>query len=226
VRGLVIVFVIGCGRIGFDDPVTSKEPAAAITVPQIATLLDTASTVTVDVAPTQAGDLLIVATVSISAQTHVLAVVDDLGDHFTSAGITDVCDENHALGELWFATAGASGTTTVSVMSSDNDQREVWLLEVAGVTSFDQIAKIDNATATTSVVAPSVSPDGYPAIVISELNDPSHIGDLAAGSPFMALPLVHGDDAAYAIVTTPGDYGAVWANTVSGEYCGFTAAFH
>ena len=221
-----VIFLIGCGRLGFDDPSTGGTSASAIMVVQTASVLDSPATITLDIAPAQLGDMIVVATAAISAGTPVSGVTDDAGDVFASAGVVDTCFANSTIGELWFANVAVAGATTVSVTGTAADDREVWVLEVAGISELDQTGKIDNAPATNSVIAPTVSPSAYPALIVSDLNDPSHIGDLIAGSVFTALPVLHGDDAAYAIVTTPGDYGAVWANTVTGDYCAFTAAFH
>ena len=222
----LVIFLIGCGRLGFDDPSSDGTTASGITVVQTASLLDSSATVTLDIAPAQLGDMIVVATAAISAGTPVSGVTDDVGDVFASSGIVDSCFANSTIGELWFANVVVAGATTISVTGSAADDREIWILEVAGIGELDETGKIDNAPATNSVIAPTVSPSAYPALIVSDLNDPSHIGDLIAGSVFTALPVLHGDDTAYAIVTTPGDYGAIWGNTVSGDYCAFTASFH
>jgi hypothetical protein len=60
-------------------------------------------------------------------------------------------------------------------------------------------------------------------VIVSHLNVPGHVSGETNG--FTPMQSLHGDDAAYNVVTVPGAYGAAWVTNSVGKYCAATVAF-
>ncbi len=221
---LALLVLAGCGRVAFDP--TCVGSGSAIALVQKQALLVKTNPITVPLAPVHEGDLVVVATTNIDdATTTVGSITDDAGNSYATTMATDTCTSGVTVREeIWAGRALQGGATSLSIMSTAAVGRETWVFEIAGVTHVDVINTVSNGTAGTSVQAPAVIPTSVPAAVVSMANVPSMVTSLVLGDFEPQLGL-KGDDAAFAVASTPGPYGATWTIDVSGTYCAASAAF-
>jgi len=214
-----IVTLAACGHVGFDDPGTM---AGAPQIIQMQSMLTDGSTAQLSLVSTRAGDLLVVMTSNISDTTPLMSVADDAGDTFESVNVTFTHDLA-SIGEVWYAANSHGSAATVTITDSASIEREVWILEIEGPTAYDRASEISNQPETGTVDAPTVTPRRVPAAIVSMVLAPGSAID--AGPLFTVLPVLHGDDAAFKVVTASGTYGPVWTVDESGDYGAATVAF-
>jgi hypothetical protein len=227
------VALVACGRIGFDALPSSGDGGAdaptGVAQPKLVASSQVAGSgaqVTVTVAPIQAGDLVIVGVIMTTAT--VMTMSDDgPGDTYQPAGARGVSTAGLAT-EIWYAPNATAGATHVIVGLNTGSGATVWVAEFSGVdpvSALDGHAIVDNGSVSAQSSAPAVSTSIPNEVVFSILNSAGTTTSIASGSPFVALPVVVGDDSAYAIVATPGSYGAAWNMTGNGALCASTASF-
>jgi len=217
----MVLLVASCGRIDFDP--LGRDGSSGDVVPavaQTAAQLGTTQTTQVVLAPTAPGDLIVVATTNIDTTASLQSIDDDGSNTYVSSGATFTCGAT-LFGEAWYAVALASATT-VTVTSAGAVRREIWIVDVTGPKRLLAAVGLDDQVGV-EADNPNVAVS-EPALVVSSMVVADQIGnELAPG--FTALPMVSEDDAAYAVVTSPGSYGARWSVAAMMEYCGLTAAF-
>jgi len=166
---------------------------------------------------TRSGDFLAVLVIY-SGAASVASVTDDAsggGDTYASASLLSIAPGNCQASEIWYARDLKAGATSVSVtMTAGVTSLWVWVLEASGMR---ESGGVDNGTdgtggATNTITAPTVTPTGAPALVVSAVGSCGSIGGISGGNPFTALPAQGGNGAAYYIALTPGTYGPVFGN--------------
>jgi hypothetical protein len=196
------------------------------------TNLTTASqSVVVHLAPTGDGNLLVVMAAIGSPSFTVASITDDAadGNAYVSTGQRATDSIEFLSTEIWYAKDSKPGATTVTVnLSSAPPSAQVWVLEVAGLSTtapYDTGGVATDRSPSSIVDAPAVTPSVPDALVVSVVIMGDHVNGIHSGNPFTALPNQYGNDAAYLIASSSGTYGASWDSTNSGTFCGSTAAF-
>ncbi|HTR54472.1 MAG TPA: hypothetical protein VMJ10_27455 [Kofleriaceae bacterium] len=219
----VVLWLAACGHVGFDGTARGSADAGGLSVVQMQSMLVTdSSTTQIPLTPTLAGDLLVVMTNNITDTTPLMTVSDDAGDAFVSVSVTFTHDLA-SCGEVWYVTNGNGGAATLTIDDAASVEREVWILELGGGSAFDAVSATSNEPENGMADAPPVSPRRVPAAIVSSALLPGMAG--SPGPVFSALPVLHGDDAAFAIVTAPGTYAPVWMDDESGNFGAATVAF-
>jgi hypothetical protein len=212
---LVLVAVVACGRIDFDE------------LPQIP-ILQTTSQLgmnmvdTLPLAATRPGSVIIVATSNISTGLPVVSIGDDAGSPYVAANATFTCG-GATLGELWFARTTHSATA-LTITSDSAVMREIWVIEVGAPIELDGVLHVDATAESGTAQLPQIAPSHTPALVLSAV-DMSGNAETLLTAQFVELDNLHGDEAAYVVANTAGVYGAAWMSTAVGFFCGVTAAF-
>jgi hypothetical protein len=178
-------------------------------------------------APTQAGNAIIVAAIT-DASDNVVTVVDDspAGTGYVSVNQRAQYGTASAT-EIWVARNIGAGATHVTITTAGGGGIEGWAVEFSGLNvtaPFDLGATISNQPDTSPIVAPPVRPSSPRALVVSVAVTANAITGIQTDNPFIALPIVNGDDAAFFVTTTTGSYGASWTSSPGG-WCASTAAF-
>jgi hypothetical protein len=240
VRSAAWLLFAACGRIGFDGVADDAAPepdtgdAAAVVLPEIKNVqtgMDGPADVTMFGIPsTREGSLLILATVSFEiggTGALVSSISSDVGDSFVSVGQVANWTGDDGRTEIWYAPDGKGGATQLTIQSEAVTQRELWFLEVANMdpVPLDAAMAISDHPSDPMPGAPAITPTRRPALVVSIMQISGFLTEDGIASPFIALPVVNGDDAAYAIVTEPGAFGARWTAPGTDNYAAITAAF-
>jgi hypothetical protein len=183
------------------------------------------------IAPTMAGDLVVVAvTVNTNAATTVTTITDNApggGNVYTSANQRSNDTSCDNVVELWYAKNVVAGATSVKVTTNLVVQMDMWVLELAGLdrmAPFDTGAVANSQPAATILTAPAVTPSKPNAVVISTVCSCAAVTGLRAASPFTALNVHTGNTTAYFLTTSVGSHGAVW-NATNGTWNASTVAF-
>jgi len=178
-------------------------------------------------APTQAGHAILVAAIT-SANDHVLTVVDDSPAGTVYVSVNQRAQYGTASAtEIWVAKNIGAGATHVTITTAAGGGVEAWAVEFSGLNvaaPFDVGATISNQPDTSPIVAPPVTPSSPRALVFSVAVTAAAITGIQTDPPFIALPIVDGNDAAFMVTTTTGSYGASWTSS-AGSWCASTAAF-
>jgi hypothetical protein len=119
-----------------------------------------------------------------------------------------------------------AGLTTVTVSFNAAAAGQAWILEASGLASTGgvDVGQTGMGPATTTIVAPTVTPSGLDALIASVVASCGGVSGLASGSSFVGLPVAEGDDAAYYVPHLSGSYGPVFSST-SAEWNASVAAF-
>ena len=114
-----------------------------------------------------------------------------------------------AASEIWYARDVVAGLTTVTVASTRQPPAQAWIVEASGLASTGgvDVRQMGMGPATTTIVAPTVTPSGLDALIVSVVASCGGVSGLAAGNPFVALPVAQGDDAAYYVRSPQGATG-------------------
>ncbi len=227
---VALLALAACGRIGF-DPLADDGRTAVERVPVVVQTgnppSDGSATIAVPINPTGAGHLLVVATGTYAPPMPVASVHDDQNNTYVSTGMK--ATSTVGVTEIWYTPSCAANTTMITVAFTGAPTSEAWVLEVAGT---DPTSPLDSAAVTSAgaitdpVAAPTVSPTTTHSFIVSALEGANSVAQLHAGSPFTALPTIDGDDTAFAVVSTPGAYGAVWDDVNTTEaFDAITVAF-
>ncbi|HUJ57577.1 MAG TPA: hypothetical protein VLX92_03780 [Kofleriaceae bacterium] len=231
---LVALAFAGCGRIGFDPTGGTSDASAGgdagRDVPSlvgVATTTTNGDTLAVPLAG-GGGELLVAAVAIYDPIGSVVGVSDDLGANtFVSAGAREVVPGTSST-EIWYAADSQPGATTVTVQLSAAVGGGLWLSQYTGVAPTaprDQVAIATGVEAPTVAAPPVVTTSANELVVSVVVIASGAADDIAAGNPFIAMPAVNGDDAAYGVEPVPGSYGAVWDADGSGATCASTASF-
>lgn len=204
-------------------------PPPVLTVLQSASNSDSPNSVTVSLSSNvSAGSFLAVLVTFYGGSGAVSGVSDDApgsGDTYTSVGAsssTGSCQTS----EIWYARNTVAGASQVVVHATGGVSLDAWVVEVAGLAptgGVDAHAE-GNGAATTTVAAPTVTPTGSPALVVSTAGSCGALNGLAAISSFVGLPIQDGNGAAYFVATAPGSYAPVYDNS-NDKWNASTAAF-
>lgn len=192
-----------------------------ITVVQTQSSVDDGGTsLSIDVAPIQAGDfvaVLVTYAFGDATSENVVGVSDDGpagGNTYVSANLQSVVPPCQG-SEIWYARNTTAGATTITVTVSGTAPIQLWVIEASGLRAtggVDQGAT-GSGGATTSIQAPVVTPTGVPALIVSAAGSCGAISGVDNSSPFTGLTAQDGNDAAYYVATTPGSYGPIYGNT-------------
>ena len=221
------VLLLGaCGRVGFDETAIADAPAG-LQVVQTAAMLATAGDISVPLAPTRAGSLIIVTSGNFGPPSTIASISDDVGNVYVTANALSIAT-GLDVDEIWYASAAKAGATTVTVHSAAASKREVWLLEVLGASAapLEIVGVANNAAASTTPSSSPVTPTVVPALIVAVGDFDTGVSGLHAPSAFTALQILAGNDTAYQLVEAPGTYIAVWDDPSLGTYCTSAAAFH
>lgn len=188
-------------------------------------------TIPAAVAPTKAGNLVVVAI----ANEHngggpVKSITDNVGNAYVSADARSsdgTCDDGS---EIWFAKDVKAGATTVTVTMTNADlaqgqEAEVWVIEASGLSKdapLDVKATTSNGAQTSTITAPPVTPTVKRALVVSTATACEEVTSVAP--PFTGLTILEGEGAAWLVTSDRGSFGAVWT-AVSGTFNASTVAF-
>jgi hypothetical protein len=222
VRGLVVVGAvsIGCGRIGFELEVPDVPALVGSTV----MVEPSAASVVVPIQPPVAGDLVVVATLTMNT-SRVTTVVDSAGNGFASANARATSTPVSA-SDIWYVVVGRDGAASLTVSYDAASPSTVWVAEFSGIGAqpLDTSAATNDELATSTVAAPLVTTHAPNALVFS-VTATTTVTGIDATSPFVALAPGAGDDSAYYVASDVGEYGAVWDINLAGVSCASTAAF-
>jgi hypothetical protein len=219
-RGLVLA-LCGCGRIDFDS---ASAPPALVQSGAVDMLDVVVASLTI--APTGSGDLLVVATGDFSTKQPITAMTDDAGNTYVSANAlaTNAMD----MVEIWYAANSVPGATTLTVTSATASKRQVWFLELSNMdrdAPLDVVATAGAPPPSATPEAPLVTPTTGRSVIVSVANALDDVKTVDPESPFVAMPIFDGNDAAYYLTPSHGSFGAVWDAGGLGDYCASTAAF-
>jgi hypothetical protein len=229
---VVALWLAGCGRLGFqtvqpvaDSAVVDTPPPAVVQTSSNQT--SGSATITLSIAPTLAGDLIVVATGGWAPGSPVTSITDNAGNSYVSTNAMSNLSNlpNKDIVEIWYATNARAGATSVVVTASVSSNREAWLLEASGVSAADVVATLDNASAARHPAAPPISPTVTPSLIVAVGDFAAAINGLLAGSSFTQLPIHDDNDATWLIVENTGSYSAVWDAQSTATYCVSVAAF-
>jgi hypothetical protein len=179
---------------------------------------DGGTSITLDIAPTRAGDVMVVALGAGDAAFSVTTIQDDGpggGNAYRSANERSH-DTTFYAAEIWFATNLRPGATKVTITLAFPARLFGWVMEFSGLSPTDPLdrgAATNDGPDASLVVAPPVTPSVANAVIVSVAMSGGAIVSLDARSPFVALPVLHGNSAAYYVAQTLGTYGAVWEST-------------
>ncbi len=190
----------------------------------------TATSLSVGINASGAGNLIVVGLTQESGTTAVVTTISD--DAAGGSNVYVSANERSAdsscanTAEIWYAKATKPGAKTVIVSMSASVAFEVWVAEFSGVSTSSPFVTggATSSASTATILAPQAVVSSAPALVVSVATTCGAISAVHAGSPFTALPILDGEDTAYAIVTKSGSYGAEWSYS-SGTWNASTAAF-
>lgn len=231
-----LVGLAACGRLGFDPVPTSGADAAGDAagdatgdapagpmIVQVQPMYSTnVATTVLPITATQPNDLLVVLTVDVFDQAPLTSISDSAGDAYVSASSTFL--QQSAFGETWYAPSGAGGATSLTITDIANHDREVWFVEISGVSALDTANQVSNQSYTTSITAPSVTPTHLPAVILSFVKLTGGVQSVTP--PFTPQGVLSGDDTVTAIVATNGTYAPTYTIDISGTYGAATLTFY
>jgi len=231
---LAIVGVVACGRLGFDavpgagadgghggDGADGASQGGPALVQSQSMFSMGTTTPQLPVSPTLRGDLLVVLTADVGDQTPLGTLDDSVGDVFVSANATFT--EGSSFGEVWYSDSGIGGATSVTLGDAVAHNRDVWIVELSGVSQLDTVLAVSDQAYSATASAPSVTPTREPAAIVSIMQLTQAVQTVTA--PFTLLDVVMGDGAAVAIVGTAGSYGPTFTINMPGTYGAATVAF-
>ncbi len=231
-----IVGVAACGRFGFDtvpastgsdagrdatSDVGDADPVLPAVVQFQSMYSMSSTTAELMTTSTRANDLLIVATADVHDASPLSTITDSAGDGFVPANAT--FSNSPAFGEVWFVASGIGGATSLTITDGALTDREVWILEISGAGHLDTANQVSDLSSGTTINAPSVTPTHLPAMIVSAALVTGGVETVAGG--FTELPVLNGDDATFAIVSTAGSYGPTLTLNMGGTYGAATVAF-
>jgi hypothetical protein len=175
------------------------------------------TTLSTTIAATQSGSLLVVLSTYYGVTPTITGIADDApggSNTYVSASLRSVTGTCQA-SEIWYARNARAGAKSVTVTTSGSVTLQVWVVELSNTrtTGGVDVGNVGSGAASTTITAPTVTPSGVPAVVVSALGSCGTMGSLAGGSPFTALPIQNGNGAAYYIATAPGAFGPVYNNS-------------
>jgi hypothetical protein len=228
---IAIVACAGChsaasatGDAAIGDAAADAAAARTFGLVQNVQTIATTATITLPLTPTRLGNLVVIATANIDSQTPAESVIDNAANTYAAIPASYACTKAGSLrGQIFYGVVTNAGATMVAITSPGGVRREVWVLELAGVTTLDVSDVLIDVQAVGTAKAPAIAPTRFPAIIVSIATVPASV--VATLPPFTNLPKVNGDGCAYAAVSTAGSYGAEWTIDSNGAYCALSAAF-
>jgi hypothetical protein len=187
------------------------------------------TTDTIGLNPTRAGDFLAVLATYFGVGPTIQGISDNApggSSTYSSANLRSSVGTCQAA-EIWYARDIAAGATSVTVTLSASAHVDVWVLEFSGLATSGGVDMGQTGTGGPSftIDAPTLTPSGAPALLVSAVGSCGQVGIVALGNPFIGLPQGQtGNDAAYYIATAPGTYGPVFTSTL-GQWNASVAAF-
>lgn len=234
-RRLLVMFLVGCGRIAFAPTANDASYASGLDAPVALTwglVQTTASTSpTLPIAPSGSHHLIVVA-VQLSSGGSVASISDDANNGNAYAAIPAARATNpnppDAL-ELWYAKDSNPGATTISIAATTPVIAAVaW--EVSGIRTTDPVdtaSTLDAQPATTTPLGPPITTRGPGEFVVSVAIVANGVPGTSAGNEFTNDYRTKGNG--WAHLTDPmaaaGSHQAQWDQTLSGTYCASAAAF-
>jgi len=231
--------VAGCGHLGFDerDAPTAQDGRggdtrgsatidAAFALPSLVVTYTNSGTMQFSFSPTFGTGHLLALAFSLDTGGQVVSVVDNsLGNMFESANAYS--SSSGGATEIWYAANSRGGNTSLIVTLNGSLSTALWLVELA---NMDPSAPLDtaahgngNVTTTATTVAVTTTTPNEVVMSVLNVNTASITG--LAGAPFQTLAVQGGDDAAYAITSSPGSYAATWNVDGPSDTCSSTATF-
>jgi hypothetical protein len=184
----------------------------------------------VTVPSSSTGNLLVFAICPGAIDDNVSSVSDNGsggGNSWVSANARST-DVNGGSCEIWYAKNSKAAATTLTLNMTTSANLALWYAEFSGIDTsipLDSVNTTSGHASSTTVTAPSVTPTISKAVIFSASAVQNTITALHSGSPFTALTITSGDDAAYLVSSSIAAYGAAWDQNSSGTYCASTAAF-
>ena len=228
---VAIVGLAACGRLDFDAGIApsgdgrDRGSDAGPIVPalvQIQSIYAEAKTgVELLTLSTQRNDLVVVLTTDVHDGSTLSTITDSAGDAYVSVNASFTHSPSRA--EVWYVASGLGGATSLTITDAASTDREVWFLEISGASKLDLGSDVSDLSAGTTIDAPTVVPTHVPAAIVSMVLVDGEVQGVASG--FSALPVLDGDDAAFAIASMAGSYGPVFTLDMAGTYGAATIAF-
>ena len=185
------------------------------------------------IAPTQAGDLLVIADILLGP-TQVTSIVDNAPggtNAYTAIPNAKAFDSvNDSTLEIWYAANIKAGTTQITV--TDTAQARVTgVWEVSGIVAsapLDTAASLQSQPSTLMPVAPPVTTTSTGDFIVAVVNYQDSVDGIAAGNAFTNDLSLDGDGWGHltSADAPSGVYQAVWFDSgVGGTFCSGAAAF-
>jgi hypothetical protein len=234
----VVTCASACGRIGFDavgdgrgsgsgpmnvDASTTGSDGAgvgAMVVAASAGFQPNATSVSANVAPTTAGDTLVIGTYG---ENDVVSVDDDKLDVFHSANARATSSNGQT--DIWYAIGVAADVTSVTVHYTSMTSPSAWIVEVANVAALGATHVKDDGSISTVVLAPEITVGGAGVFIFCVEAGDGTVDNIVTGQGFTAMVNENGDDAAYLVSTEGGSFGAVWNDSSTGAFSASSASF-
>jgi len=186
--------------------------ADAWVVQAVASGSTTGTTITVPIAPTRAGDRLVVVPAwdGTLGWGNVRVTTDPANWLQLNAG--SMMTECPSASELWASLVPVvGGITSVTVTSDMPATFEVYVLEVAGLAKgLADSGMQDDSTGAATATSPALDAR-HGELVVSMVATCGTVGELVAASPFTGLGGFDGHGVAFYVASAAGTYGGEWS---------------
>jgi hypothetical protein len=228
---VVVVMVVGCGRINFlrignTDPDAEAADSAATRWSLVQNAATTSGALAI--ASSGPGHLIVVAVHSANTGS-VTSITDNGGNSYVAVPARATSPNPPDAVEIWYARDSIAGATTITLATTTSVVGAVaW--ETSGIRTdspLDTTATLDAQAATTNPVGPSITTAEPGEFMISVAIVANGISGTHAGGEFTNDQRTQGNG--WAHLTAPaapaGEHHAEWDQGNAGTYCANAAAF-
>jgi Tfp pilus assembly protein PilV len=200
-----------------------------ISLVQVKNSTSAVATTNTTLAPTAAGDAIVVAVqIGAAGGVSVTGAGDNMGDKFVSAGVKVSSGNFLSTTEIWYTTSTSAGVTNVSATISSNQYMGAWVYEVSGLNAsamLDATGRVNVSTASTTITGPSLTTTWPSEFLVSVTALQTTSTGLQAGSAWSDDGVQFGDDSAHLITSQATTAAAVWSGAPAGGYIVSGATF-
>lgn len=177
--------------------------------------------------PTNAGDLLVLGLTDLDNVTSIVDNAPGGSSVYVSANAR-ATTSNGDVDQIWYAPNVKAGVTEITISWGSGSDGQVWAEEFFGLSTsapLDQVAVLNNQSGCCDT-APTITTGFANELVFSVDDEDTAVVGIAPGNPFIGLPLLSGNAAAYFIAPAAGSAeGAIWDKNNNDGYCTSTASF-